>query len=442
MQKTFTDEELTKLAKSDPFKFKEYGIKSCIGDNSGHSPEHRDFSIADGFKECVDILYITLINQSKFYDLTEIMPLEDTLVYPFWFSCRHTIEVYLKLAIKRIYWIWNIKEMKPTQEQEKQYNTALRSHDIKELVEIFKILLHIDNDTKNTYAEMKHFDDLVADYFFDCDADEFRYTYKPNQKDVSLGDKKLINLSILYEKFLILYQQLDWFCNYVCPTTLDEYRTATFTSKLNRNQIEEISKLLPSKDKWTTDEFLISKKTICSKYSLSSTDFAKVIDLIKCHREFSANIGVEIRFNNLTETTIKLLCELIKIGKRLEEVPLLEKCYTKYGGIMTTFPDSANYSEENYIEKLKIETEFDNKGIEFLNTATEDEICLLHTFKELAQVCGYHSENLEIVFERWKGMSINADYTLGKLPFGYEFILKGLIKCGQNTYLGIFKKYL
>ena len=448
MTSKLTDKQIEEISKINPFDFCDDGIIGCIGDNSGASAPSRDFLIAEGHKLNVDILYFSLRNEIEFSKFTGIHPYEDILVYPFWFSCRHTIEILLKLAIKRVNLIWEIKKTVLTQEQSNLYKKSLSSHKIKELTSIFENLVSIDIDTKEAFIKMEHFIDLIKDYFFDEEADNFRYTYKSDQKEVNLDGKRILNISILYEKFLVLYGQLDWFCNCVCVHLLPTYiNTDTFTSKLNRSQIADISKKLPNISDWKSDKFDTAKMEICREYNLSSNEFSKVVDIIKKHREFSFNIGVEIKFKILSEKTIKALCELIKAGREINDVPLLEKCYLENGGIFTTIPDSENYSPENYKIKLKKEEAFVKKGNSFLGIASKDELAILHAFREIvlpfAFSAGYLSEELDMLFDSWRNKGIiSDDYTINKLAFGFEKILEGLKKCGQATYQECFKKHL
>lgn len=437
-------EQLASFAKIDLFTNSTNRVISCIGDNSGQLPGARDFSIADGFKQNVDILYFALINCSEFTEASGISPLEDTLVYPIWFSARHTLELYLKLAIKRVHWVWSKKGIKPLEKHEQQYTKALRSHNIEELTEIFKELLIIDNETKLAFDEMKYFDDMIADYFFDVDSDAFRYTFKPNQTDINLDGKSVLDVTVLYDKFLQLYKQLDWFCNCVCVSTIEDYKTATFTTKLNRGQIEEISKKLPPRKEWGSDEFTRIKKEICTNFKLSGKDFIKAIDIIEKHREFSANIGVEIVFGSLSEACVDKLCDLIKISKKIDEVPLLPECYEGYG-IVQKFPESVNYAKENYDKLIELRKIFYELGDAFLAVASQDEIALLHAFKEVATPVfptAYYSEDIDMLLRSWSVKRPNANYTITKLAKGYKYILKGFEMCGQKTYLDLFRKHL
>ena len=433
---------LKTLSEIDPFEFRDGGIVSCIGKNTGLSPAQRDFSIAEGFKQSVDIMYSTLTNKTKFNELSGIFVSIDLLVYPFWFNSRHAIELYLKLAIKRLKWVWDKKKTQLTNEQDKEYSKAIKSHNIEVLSHIFSNLVKIDPNTNEAFQEIHHFGDIIKDYFFDDKSDAFRYTHKENNIDINLSDKSTINLSVLYDKFIHIFTALDWFINYVFDNVKDDYDTGTFTNKASRNQISEISKLLPNVDKWTTAEFEKSKIEICSRYSLSSNDFAKIVSIIKEHREFSSRVGLELKFGEISESTIIAYCELIEVYNRMSSVPYLDSCYQN-GWITTSISDRNNYTKENYELKLQLKHEFKSKSNELHSIMTKEESALLHSFRELALLGGYRSEDLDMVYQSWlieESSSMDINYNEEKFPTHYSHIMKGMDMCGQLSHLKLFQK--
>jgi hypothetical protein len=144
--------------------------------------------------------------------------------------------------------------------------------------------------------------------------------------------------------------QLDYFYHCFCSLLVRHYRTGTFTKELSRNQLEKISKMININD---LDTFDANKKKIIDEYNLSNNQFSKALDIIKSHREFSLNIGREIMFENIKESTIKDLSYLINLGIKINNIAKLEK--------KSVFsPDE--YSEENKQLKENLENEFDVKG--------------------------------------------------------------------------------
>ena len=67
-----------------------------------------------------------------------------------------------------------------------------------------------------------------------------------------------------------------------------EYKTGTFTKSLSREQLKEISKLLPNPHIYN-DSIKGVKILIQEKYKISSNEFDNALDIINKHREFSNN---------------------------------------------------------------------------------------------------------------------------------------------------------
>lgn len=112
------------------------------------------------------------------------------------------------------------------------------------------------------------------------------------------------NLGIFYKKYKIISKSFDYLINNFC-TYLNDLYHKTFTTKLNRNQIEEISKKLPPFALWKSDEFDRTLNSICNEYAISKTDLSKAIDLIKSHYLFCNNIGLERKFKAISEPTFE-----------------------------------------------------------------------------------------------------------------------------------------
>lgn len=440
MEKTASDKELDELAKIDPFQYSNSGIVACIGDNCGQQVGARDFSIADGYKATVDLLYRAMTNRSNFYRQYNVFISRDTLVYPFWFCCLHTMELYLKLAVKRLNWIWMKKKTTLNVDQLEKYKKAIRSHKINELIELFIDLVVIDIDTKYAFTQMKNFEEYLKDYFFDEDADAFRYTFKSNQNDINLEGKRIINLTVLYAKFEELYKQLDWFCNYIFAELFQDYKTKTFTKNLNRNQIFEISKKLPAFQQWNEDSFDDTKKSIKAKYNINSRELTQVLEFIKTIPYFSANINKEITLGSIiSKDVFTKLIELKKIQQQIDSIP------SKTMGIDLLHPENS-YEKEDFEKRRELQKILDEKSIEFIQSrdVSHSILSTLLTFIELGSspIDGrYYCEDFNEIYRYWNeecGSHIGSigeiNYTIGKL-LNINDLKLGFEKCGQKTYL-------
>jgi hypothetical protein len=435
--------EPDKLADVDPFNYYKGGIIACIGDNSGQHVGVRDLSITEGYKTTVDLLYKGLSNKSEFYGLGLY---KDTLVYPFWFCCRHALELYLKLAIKRINWIWEQKKIQPKATILEKYQKAIRSHKIKELTELFIDLVDIDNETKNAFTLMEDFKRYLSDYFFDEDSDAFRYTFKQNQQDVNLDGKKIVNISILYAKFTKLYKQLDWFFKCVFADLLQDYQTKTFTKNLNRNQILKISKELPKYTKWNEPEFAEIKNGIKKKYNISSKELTQALNYIQTIPAFSVNIDKEIILGRkITQDIFEEIIELKKIQDSINAIP------TKTRMISLSHPEDS-YDKNDFEKLTKLKEIFWKKAFDFIQQpkVSHDVLSTLLTFIELGSspVDGrYFCEDFDHVHKYWdkeygdyKGNSGKITYIIVKL-MNFSWLQLGLERCGQTTYLSWLREH-
>ena len=334
------------------------------------------------------------------------------------FYCsRHSIELYLKLIIKQLLHIYKIK----IGEDEiygniKKENSNL--HGIKQLKNNLKSLFIVDPRCKKEFsANLKCFDSLIKDYYFDDRSTAFRYTYSNKIKqNINLSDKKLVHIGILHKKYKKLIKKLEYYYNFFY-NIVTEYQTGTFTPKISRAQIEEISKMLPDYSEWD-DKLSKAKSKICKKYKLSSNQFSDVLDKIREHRLFSLNIGLENKFKNIRNKTMQNLVEFIK----------------KYEEII---------SKERVISGIRIkelEKQFQTKGNKFIEDAKEEELAIVLSFVEIGEM-SYYCEALERIYKRWSEYLNKSRYILNKICDKKYLLSRGFEICGQKTYIERFEKY-
>lgn len=419
--------EKKKISELNPFTDFNFNrdtkLFACIGDNSGINSEERDAIIVDGYRTNAKLLFEAIASGKE---------LQDTCVYPLFFTCRHSIELSLKLIINKLLKIYKKRnDLKNDDNFCQTIRSILTSHSIEELVDSFKNMQNFDDNVKKVFRELEDFDLYIKDYFFDVESDAFRYTYKNDKVTVNLCDKRLLHVGILYGKYEILIKQLDYFYSYFCNLLDEQYSTGTFTKKLSREQLEEISHMIDITNLETFDD---DKEKIISKYKLSKNDFSKALDVIKSHREFSLNIGREIKFGNIKETTIKELVCLIKLVKKINKIEPLKK---------KSILDFDEYTEENRILKENLEKELEEKGNNLFNKLDKREINELLSFYEINLLSlNYYSEDLDGILKHWQEIgAINNDYIISKLCFATDF-KQAFQKCGQKTYLEWFEKYL
>lgn len=414
-------ERLSELTPFEDFNFyRDTSLFACIGDNSGINSKERDLIIIDGYRTNAKILFQSIESGSE---------LQDTCIYPLFFSCRHSIELYLKLIISKLLKIY-LKRFNLPDDDEfcKKIRKSLSLHSIEELVENFKCIQNFDQSIKTNFETLDDFDLYVKDYFFDVESDAFRYTYKSDKKTLNLNDKRMIHIGIFYKKYEILINQLSCFYNYFLSSLDNDYSTGIFTNKLSREQLKDISNMIDINNGATFDK---NKKKIMTRYNLSGRDFSNALDKIKEHREFSLNIGREIKFGEISEQTIKELVFLINLRKRIKDIKPLRE---------TEFFIQEEYTEENRILKHKLENEFNEKGNKLLNKITLKEKNELLSFYEINSL-DYYSEEIDLALEHFQSLgNLGNDYIISKLCYGTDFE-KAFKKCGQITYCNWLEKY-
>lgn len=75
----------------------------------------------------------------------------------------------------------------------------------------------------------------------------------------------------------------------------------TFTKNLLREDIENVSRLLPKYEKWGEDQFIKIREEVKRKYNISNREFSKVLDIIKEHRKFRINIGLDNTYREISD---------------------------------------------------------------------------------------------------------------------------------------------
>jgi hypothetical protein len=140
----------------------------------------------------------------------------------------------------------------------------------------------------------------------DPDGDMFRYLTDSKRKPHFISnDIQHVDLKRVGEQFKWMKRFFEDFLQNLSYIRR-EYETATYTSKLSRKQIEEVSNLLPNPEKYK-EKIKEVKAKVMKKYNLSSTDFDKVIKIIEAHPEFSLNYGKELILCEISPSTLNTL---------------------------------------------------------------------------------------------------------------------------------------
>ena len=428
MKQEISFEDLAKkYSKISPFNISgdDQRFIACVGRNGGYDQS----TIYDGFIDATRTLIESLKDYKNF---------ADPIVYPVLFSFRHSVELALKGIYGQLKYIETVKKHDSAfrklvklnkiffrlsrQLEDGIGNTKLKkkrvtcleskikildeqvfsnflqeeyTHDINILIDKITALYHIDSQIRGTFDSvliiLAHYKDL------DPKGDFFRYWLDKNaiphfeSKNISL-----VRIDIIYAHLNILenyFRQIE----FEIWRIRKEYQTGTFTKQLSRQQIEKVSKMIPSKANFRR-EIKTAKAKIQEIYSMGSRKFDEVLGIIKKHREFSLNMGTEHVFLNLSDDSIRIFVK-----------SALGLC----------------------------EWELEAKAI------TQGELAIFITFSEISgwrqqeSSYAYFSEDLRYLYYERKRRSPSC-FDI-KPPAEIRPVIRGMKKCGQKTYVDMIE---
>ncbi|BBF42402.1 putative orphan protein [Lachnospiraceae bacterium KM106-2] len=374
-------------------------VVACVGDNGGTDNN----IIKEGFKNSVYIL-INEVYKGKS---------EDELIYPIIYNARHSIELSLKIIINKIFKICKIKN-KHFNFTEKE---SLFTHNIERLDKTIKDYYSIDKRIRNPYEDISPY---LKDYFIDKDGDAFKYeSNKDGLLHMRAQGISSISIDIFKEKYKIIMSGLDRLI-YELDYLYTEYSIGTFTQKLSREDLSTIAKSLPERNNWSDSEFPNIKKKIIKKYEISSNELSKALDIIQNNREFSVNIKLEQKFNEISKREIQKYVEYVFSNDKTQCHNSSKQCTQAY--------DSKKL--------LTILRENANKRNEFSEGISDAVIYSLLSF----YICGRNrdtfSEQLDIIYSnivKNRNDKIECIRKIEKKD-SLLYVLYGMKKCGQETY--------
>lgn len=376
-------------------------VIACVGDNGGTDDE----TIRMGFINSVNILMDAIVHKGAF---------EDLLVYPIVYNVRHSIELSLKILISGIWQLQIIKKEKNPEEIE-AVQSKLHTHDIKALNDLTKEVIDFDRRFPEEYKKL---DSFLQFYYFDVDGDAFKYeTDKENHPHMISQNISHISMQTLVDQFNEAMQTFERLID-LKNTLLREYRLQTYTKHLSRADIEDISKKLLPYEKWRLPEFDENKATIRKEYGISNKECSEVIDIIKCHRKFCTNIGMELPFGNITDDELRQYAKLV----------------AEYCNFRSSEPKGVML-EADFWNRLPSVQEHNRKLKEISDSISDDTLNLLLTFCDMSpeQIYVEELEKHYIYYADNKPRRIDTVRRL-KTKTSYEYVLLGMKECGQVTY--------
>lgn len=251
-------------------------LNACVGNNGWTGMK----TYVEGYQAATIAMLESVINKTQLKGSNIILWTEDTAVYPILFTARHSLELFLKDQILNIN---HLKENTPPIQKQQ-----IITHNIKELWDLLKDQILLVNDTRINPIIEKLEETIIEYSHIDHNGECFRYP-DSNDDQKHLEELSTINLYDFYQKYLALANEMQEF-DFIIDYLSNEYGVSTYTKKLSRKDILDISKSLPPKHAWSNMDFKSVKEELKKKYRISSNELATAIDMIKVHYEFNLNI--------------------------------------------------------------------------------------------------------------------------------------------------------
>lgn len=445
-----SNSERERILKTSPFNTinSDYKYIACVGTNGGYNQS----TIYEGFKDAVNTMIESIGEYKNF---------ADPLVYPILFCIRHSIELFLKDLYNSIQYIKGIKENRDifiklnkariiqdklskryddyewiiknkdegdssiNAERNKKRQAILKNrirkitnyidlcskecfkdlkkedftHNLNELIQKITTIYNIDIRIKESFDKVLPLLRFYKD--IDPNGDAFRYWSdkegNPHFEKKEIGIVNIHTISVQFEEITNLFSNIDWLMWYLRK----EYNTGTFTKDLSREQLEEISKLLPQPNEFS-EKIKQVKNQIKKKYDIGSNKFDYALKIIRGHREFSSYMGEEKLFSCLSEETIKIFAECSLNKRNWKEAS--SKIIGDELSLLVTFSDISGwrYPERKYA--------YFSEDLQFL-----------------------YSEKRKKYGDKW--CDINPITEI-------DYVIEGMQKCGQITYAKTMEEHI
>lgn len=381
------------------------GFNACVGENG--NPSYTEY--ANGFAEAAIYLINIAIDEVRM----------DELIYPICFNMRHAVELRLKQFVFELSGIRenvNINDFKDT-----------KLHSIKNIWEYYKgKAIEVD---RRFYNKLLDIEEIVLDIAeIDPTGQVFRYPYSTGNAK-HLIDVSLINLVHLKSIFTELQKNLENI-QFFTSALKEEYQTGTYTTVSSRNDIEQISKILPNALEWRNNinKCLDIKERVVEIFSISSNEFGRIKNIIEKHYSFSKNVGIEVslKYSSLDDWLAVFNAFNFNREKsyvNTEIVPSNSIGFDDVASAGVGITDSVKYC----IERIDIEAFID--------------IFSVYEVGRYGKYCEYYDQILKSEINlsaRHKANSIERKnyihYVMAKSNF-HKFAIKGLIILGQCSIL-------
>lgn len=371
---------------------------------------------AEGFRKAPLVLLEHLIRSHDNYNV-------DFFIYPIVFCARHSLELYLKDCISKI------EKLKSNETS--SHNDTRTTHNIGEIwSEVKQVGIAADRRYIDIFYRMESY---VKDFSeIDPTGQAFRYP-QDIYKTLHLKNIPLINLLRFKRRFEELTKILDEL-DRLNRDLVEEYSLKTFTSELSCHDLKAIAKRLPPKERWGDQDFDEIKQQIRTDYNLSSNQLSKALKLIKAHRTFASEIGIEIPLKHANENAFILFLQQVeKLERQSEE---LNQRFGKHGIISYSEVDRGLYVEQAELLRYCITS--------CKTSLSKEEIADILAIYELGKshnsYCEFYEGLLDEQFSEMQDIDEHLHHYFDKTNLR-EFMEKGLRLLGQRKILSLIELF-
>lgn len=330
-------------------------LNACVGDNGFPDLPH----YAQGFLEAAYTL-------GELVTLNNIEYSVDEFIYPIAFNLRHSVELWLMHFTQCLRGIRSADLYGICPKDGSKFRLTQKhmekTHNIVTLWEWWLI------NSQERDSRLVQINEQLKEYVEDISAIDptgqtFRYPYSTEEEKhlVKTPIINIYNLTARIGEVRILLNEL----NHLLKELVGEYDLCTYTKTLSRAEISLISKSIPPINRWKEQVFKEVKSEIKEIYKIGNAEFSTALDIIKSHRTFAHNIGINFDLKAATFEDLHVFLDAWLLYHPDIMKKRLENDYEKPISSFVSGKDiDANELYEGMIRRAKIVKEvYDKLGI-------------------------------------------------------------------------------
>ncbi|CAI87398.1 hypothetical protein [Pseudoalteromonas translucida] len=330
-------------------------LNACVGNNGFPDLPH----YAQGFLDAAYTL-------GELVTLNNIEYSVDEFIYPIAFNLRHSVELWLMHFTQCLRGIRSADLYGICPKDGSRFRLTQKhmekTHNIVTLWEWWLI------NSQERDSRLVQINEQLKEYVEDISAIDptgqtFRYPYSTEEEKhlVKTPIINIYNLTARIGEVRILLNEL----NHLLKELVGEYDLCTYTKTLSRAEISLISKSIPPINRWKEQVFKEVKSEIKEIYKIGNAEFSTALDIIKSHRTFAHNIGINFDLKAATFEDLHVFLDAWLLYHPDIMKKRLENDYEKPISSFVSGKDiDANELYEGMIRRAKIVKEvYDKLGI-------------------------------------------------------------------------------